>query len=61
MPFYYPGPVSGPMAQQSNIQGSQPNFVGYQAADGSSFSGDLIMAHSAKNNIVTASWSSAEN
>jgi U11/U12 small nuclear ribonucleoprotein SNRNP20 len=49
------------MAQQSNIQGSQPNFVGYQAADGSSFSGDLIMAHSAKNNIVTASWSSAEN
>ena len=58
LPFPYPFGATMP---ESNFQGSQPNFVGYQAADGSSFSGDLIMPYLAKNNIVISSWGSAEN
>jgi len=35
--------------QQSNFLGSQPNFVGYQAAERNSFSGDLFLI---KQNVV---------
>jgi U11/U12 small nuclear ribonucleoprotein SNRNP20 len=38
----YSGPGPGTMVQQSNFLGSQPNFVGYQAAERNSFSGDLF-------------------
>ena len=37
------------MVQQSNFLGSQPNFVGYQAAERNSFSGDLFLI---KQNVV---------
>uniref|UniRef100_M8CDG0 Zinc finger CCCH domain-containing protein 3 n=1 Tax=Aegilops tauschii TaxID=37682 RepID=M8CDG0_AEGTA len=38
------GPVPGAMGQQSNFLGTQPNFVGYPAVEGNSFSGDLLLA-----------------
>ncbi|PAN31622.1 hypothetical protein GQ55_5G436500 [Panicum hallii var. hallii] len=40
-----PGPGPGTMVQQSNFLGSQPNFVGYQAAERNSFSGNVSGAH----------------
>lgn len=39
-----PGPGPGPMMKQSEFVGSQPNFVGYQAADRNPSSGDLFIA-----------------
>ncbi|KAF0919471.1 hypothetical protein E2562_029596 [Oryza meyeriana var. granulata] len=45
------GPVSGAMVPQSNFVGSQHNFVGYQAADGSSFSGNILGGHTSWGNL----------
>lgn len=44
--LYHSGPGSGPgpMVQQSDFVGNQPNFVGYQGADRNSSSGDLFIA-----------------
>jgi hypothetical protein len=39
----YSGPIPGAMVQQTNFLGTQPNFVGYQAVEGNSFSGDCLL------------------
>ncbi|KAL5228050.1 hypothetical protein ABZP36_016315 [Zizania latifolia] len=46
-----PGTASGAMVQQSNFFRNQPNFVGYQAVDGSSFSGNILGGHTLWGNL----------
>jgi U11/U12 small nuclear ribonucleoprotein SNRNP20 len=48
--FYYSGPVPGAMVQQPNFLGTQPSFVGYQAVEGNSFSGDCLLHESFRGN-----------
>nr|XP_051224159.1 zinc finger CCCH domain-containing protein 3 isoform X1 [Lolium perenne] len=45
------GPIPGAMVQQTNFLGTQPNFVGYQAVEGNSFSGNLLGRHNSWGNL----------
>ncbi|KQK03615.1 zinc finger CCCH domain-containing protein 3 [Brachypodium distachyon] len=45
------GPVTGVMVQQSNFLGTQPSIVGYQAAEISSFSGNILGGHTSWGNL----------
>uniref|UniRef100_A0A453ELP7 C3H1-type domain-containing protein n=1 Tax=Aegilops tauschii subsp. strangulata TaxID=200361 RepID=A0A453ELP7_AEGTS len=45
------GPVPGAMGQQSNFLGTQPNFVGYPAVEGNSFSGNILRGHTSWGNL----------
>uniref|UniRef100_A0A8R7TUI3 C3H1-type domain-containing protein n=1 Tax=Triticum urartu TaxID=4572 RepID=A0A8R7TUI3_TRIUA len=45
------GPVPGAMGQQSNFLGTQPNFVGYPAVEGNSFSGNILTGHTSWGNL----------
>ncbi|XP_021311128.1 zinc finger CCCH domain-containing protein 3 isoform X1 [Sorghum bicolor] len=46
-----PGSGPGPMVQQSDFIGNQPNFVGYQGPDRNSFSGNILGGHTAWGNL----------
>ncbi|XP_066308600.1 zinc finger CCCH domain-containing protein 3-like isoform X1 [Miscanthus floridulus] len=46
-----PGSGPGPLVQQSDFIGNQPNFVGYQGADRNSSSGNILGGHTSWGNL----------